>query len=148
MQMRILIEDLPVDEEEQIIIRCNGMNDELLQLVGSIKTKQTKFIGYKGEEIYRVYPQEIYYFEAVDNKVFLYCHKRVLEVKQKLYEIEDSMAHSDFLRVSKSVILNVSKIKQLRPAFSGRFEAELDNGEKIIISRQYVPNLKKKFGII
>jgi DNA-binding LytR/AlgR family response regulator len=57
------------------------------------------------------------------------------------------LANSDFLRISKSVIVNLSKIKSLSPALSGRFEAALDNGEKVIISRQYVGDLKKRLGI-
>lgn len=52
-----------------------------------------------------------------------------------------------FVRVSKSVILNVNKIKSLAPAFGGRYEALLKNGEKIIISRQYVSSLKEVLGV-
>ncbi|MGL5255373.1 MAG: LytTR family DNA-binding domain-containing protein, partial [Brevinema sp.] len=67
--------------------------------------------------------------------------------KQKLYELEENLANGDFLRVSKSLIINLSKIKSLSPALSGRFEATLFNDEKVIISRQYMGNLKKRFGI-
>ena len=40
-------------------------------------------------------------------------------------------------RCSKSMILNAGKIDYVLPSLSGRFEAVLDNGEKVIISRQY-----------
>ena len=66
---------------------------------------------------------------------------------KKLYEIMEEYAHTDFLRISKSGIVNVSKIAYLKPTLNGRFEATLKNGEKIIISRQYVVNLKEKLGI-
>ena len=46
-----------------------------------------------------------------------------------------------------SGILNLDKIKSLSPAFGGRFEALLKNGEKTVISRQYVGVLKKKLGL-
>ena len=62
-------------------------------------------------------------------------------------ELEESLANSDMLRISKSVMLNLSKIKSLSPALNGRFEAILDNGERVIISRQYVAGLKKRLGI-
>ena len=55
--------------------------------------------------------------------------------------------HSDFLRISKSVIANVSKISLISRAFGAKLEAKLKNGEKIIISRQYVPELKRKLGL-
>ena len=108
---------------------------------------QGALIAYVGNEIHRIQPKEIYYIEVVDNKTFLYCQDTVLETKQKLYELENYLSNSDFLRVSKSVLLNLSKIKSLSPALSGRFEATLDNNEKIIISRQYVSDLKKMLGI-
>ena len=68
-------------------------------------------------------------------------------IRKKLYEIEEEYASSDFLRISKSAIVNVAKISYIRPIFNGRFEAKLKNDEKIIISRQYVMDLKKKLGI-
>lgn len=51
------------------------------------------------------------------------------------------------MRASKSMVLNLNKIKHLSPAFGGRFEALLENDEKVIISRQYVPVLKERLGL-
>jgi len=45
------------------------------------------------------------------------------------------------------MIVNVSKISKIVPTFNGKLEAVLKNGEKVVISRQYVPDLKKKLGI-
>jgi DNA-binding LytR/AlgR family response regulator len=94
-----------------------------------------------------VAPKDVFYFEAVDNKVFLYLEKEVYETKLKLYELEERFVGTDFLRVSKSVIMNLAKVKTLSPAFNGRFEATMKNGEKVIVSRQYVPVLKDKLGL-
>lgn len=144
--MKIVIEEPEDFEEEQVIIKCRKMTPELLQIISLLKM-QEGLIGYDGNEIHRIQPAAVYYIEVVDNKTFLYCRESVFEVKQKLYEIEEVLVNSDLLRVSKSVILNLSKIKSLSPALSGRFEAVLDNGEKIIISRQYVSGLKERLGI-
>ena len=71
----------------------------------------------------------------------------IFESKLKLYEIEEILTGTSFFRCSKSMILHASKINYVSPAFNGRFEARLVNDERIIISRQYVPNLKKILGI-
>lgn len=142
--MKIVIEEPPEGTEELIIIRCRQMDPALYELIANFKGRDTAVIGYLGSDIHRIDPASVYYFEAVDNKVFIYCRQQVYESKQRLYEIEALLAGNDFLRVSKSVILNIKKINYLSPAYSGRFEAILDNQEKIIISRQYVPDLKKK----
>lgn len=144
--MKIVIEE-PLDgEEEQIIVKCRQLTPEFLRVLSLLKVSNM-LVAYDGSEIHRIEQPKIYYIEVVDNKTFLYCKDKVYESKQKLYELEEVLASNDFLRISKSVILNLSKIKYLSPALSGRFEAALDNGEKIIISRQYVVDLKKKLGI-
>lgn len=144
--MKIIIEDIQEGEEEQIIVKCRQMTPELHRLISRLKPKSA-LIAYDGNEIYRISPSKVYYIESVDNKTFVYCKDKVLELKQKLYELEDYLVGSEFLRISKSVILNLSKINSLSPALSGRFEATIDNGERVIVSRQYVSDLKKRLGI-
>jgi DNA-binding LytR/AlgR family response regulator len=144
--LKIIIEEPSDGEEEQVIFRCRQMTPEIIRIIAMLKA-QDALIAYDENEIHRIRPSAVYYIEVVDNKTFLYCKEKVFESKQKLYEIEEALANSDFLRISKSVIVNLSKIKSLSPALSGRFEAALDNGEKVIISRQYVGDLKKRLGI-
>ncbi len=139
--MRIVVEDVGDGKEEEIIIRCHEVDEHLLQLIYGLKMHKNKLACLKQGAIYMVSPTAIYYFEAVDNKIFVYCKEEVYETKYKLYELEGMYSHTDFFRASKSVILNISKIRNIAPVFNGRFEALLDYNEKIIISRQFVPEL-------
>lgn len=145
--MKITIETPQPGQEDEIIIRCAAFDEELMNLIYKLKTGREKLAVYSGPEILMLPLKEIYYFEAVDNKVFAYCRKEVYEVRKKLYELENDYENQDFLRISKSTIVHLSKISHLSPLFNGRFEAVLKNGEKIIISRQYVAMMKKKLGI-
>lgn len=145
--MKITIETPRPGEEDEIIVRCAALDEHLMKLIYALKMRQDKITGYVEDKIVKLDPKEIFYFESVDNKVFAYTDKGVYEVRRKLYEIEDDFTHMDFLRISKSSIVNVAKIAYLRPIFNGRFEAKLKNDEKIIISRQYIVDLKKKLGI-
>lgn len=144
--MKIIIEK-PLDgEQEHIIVKCNNISPELMHVLNTLRAQGNLLIAYIGSEIHRVSPMSIFYIEAVDNKTFFYCEKDVYESKQKLYELED-MAMPDFLRISKSSIVNLSKIKCLVPSISGRLEAVMLNSERVIISRQYVNELKRHFGL-
>lgn len=143
--MKIIIEESSDCVEEQIVIRCKRMSSQLRRVVAAIQAQES-LVAYKGQEIHRVDPEDIYYFEAVDRKTFLYTQKNVFELKQRLYELEDALG-GDFQRISKSVVLNLRKLKSLNPTLNGRFEAVLDNSEKLMISRQYMTVLKMKFGI-
>lgn len=145
--MKITIETPRPGEEDEIIVRCVALDEQLMKLIYAFKMRQDKITGYVEDKIVKLEPKEIFYFESVDNKVFAYTDKGVYEVRRKLYEIEEDFTHMDFLRISKSSIVNVAKIAYLRPIFNGRFEAKLKNDEKIIISRQYIVDLKKKLGI-
>ncbi|HWT74716.1 MAG TPA: LytTR family DNA-binding domain-containing protein [Mobilitalea sp.] len=145
--MKIIIEECKLGEEDQIIIRCKEMDENILKIISDLKMGQKKLAGMKDGNITMIDPNHVFYFEGVDNKVFLYCKQNVYETKLKLYEIEEEYSNTNFFRASKSVILNITKIKSVSPAYSGRFEALLFNGEKVVISRQYVPELKKKLGL-
>lgn len=144
--MKITIEVPKPGQEDEIIIRCADLDERLLKMIQSLRAED-KLTGYIEDKIVKLSTKEIYYFETVDNKVFSYTAKETYEVHKKLYEIEQEFEHTDFLRISKSVIVNVSKIAYVKPIFNGRFEAKLKNDEKIIVSRQYVVELKKKLGI-
>lgn len=145
--MKITIEKIPVGSEPEIIIRCNEVDESLLQLIDSIKSKSHKLSGTFESQIYILEPRDVYYFEAVDNKVFIYCKDKVYESKMKLYEIETEFELMGFFRASKSIVLNIDKIESLQATFNGRFEALLQNQEKVIISRQFIPVLRKKLGL-
>lgn len=145
--MKISIENIPEGSEPEIIIKCNEPDESLLQLIYSIKSSSKKLIGFTDLQMHIVNPKDVFYFESVDNKVFIYCKEKVFQSRLKLYEIEIEYENGDFFRASKSTILNISKIESVNPIFYGKFEALLQNGEKVFISRQYVPIFKKKLGL-
>lgn len=145
--MKVSIEEISRELDEEIIIRCHEVNDDILKLLNKLKTEKAVVLGYDEGNIHRLRIADVYYFEAVDNKVFIYCKDKVFESKQKLYELEEMCQGKKFFRASKSIIINLTKISFVRPSISGRFEAKLDNGEKVAVSRQYVPILKKMLGL-
>lgn len=145
--MKVSIEEIGKEQVEEVLIRCHEANDKVYEIVNMLNMDDIILLGYQDESIHRIKISEIYYFEAVDGKVFVYCKDQVYEVKHKLYELEELCKKRNFFRASKSTILNIAKFSILHPSLSGRFEAELDNGERAVISRQYVPMLKNMLGL-
>lgn len=145
--MKVTILDIGPGEEEEIILKCRGLDDDMVKIINRFKQGGEKLTVYKNSEMFFIDPEEVFYFESVDQKVFAYCNSEVYQVRNKLYELLDELPGWVFVRVSKSTILNLNKIKSLVPAFSGRYEALLKNGEKVIISRQYVGALKERLGV-
>lgn len=145
--MKITIEESMGNKEDEIIIRCREVTDEILQALAMLRGEGQKVVVYQDNEIHSLHPRQIYYFEAVDNRVFAYGEKQVYTCRQKLYALEEQLAGTAFFRVSKSVLLNLRMISFLKPAFNGRLEANLHNGERVLISRSYVADLKRKLGL-
>ncbi|OCA84079.1 histidine kinase [Bacillus sp. FJAT-27225] len=145
--MKISIEEISMDLGEEILIRCHEVDDEINEIVNKLTTDDLFILGYQHDQVYRINLKDIYYFEAVDGKVFGYCKDSVYEVKQKLYELEELCKGKNCFRASKSTVLNIAKLSSIRPSLSGRFEAVLDNGERAVVSRQYVPVLKNILGL-
>lgn len=145
--LKISIEEISQELEEEILIRCHEVNEEINEILNKLKSENPILLGHQHDSIHRIRLSDIYYFEAVDGKVFMYCRNNVFEVKQKLYELEELVKGKNCFRASKSTILNIAKISSVYPTISGRFEAVLDNGERTVISRQYVPVLKNMLGL-
>ena len=142
--MKVSVQQIGADKEERAIIRCYEVNDDIKSIVCFIKSTGATLAGYIDERASQIPLQDIFFVEAVDNKVFAYTAKKVYELKCKLYEFATQYESRKFFRCSKSFVINLMKVDNVQPILNGRFAATLFNGEKVIISRQYVPELKKR----
>ena len=141
--MQTKITKIELDKPELLEIRCHEISDEVREIVAFVKSRQGQLTGTADDRMYEIAVSDIFYIESVDNKTFIYCKNREYETKQKLYELEEILREKHFLRVSKSVLLNLMKVSSIKPALNSRFTAVLFSGEQVIISRKYVPELKK-----
>lgn len=66
-----------------------------------------------------------------------------LLLRAEVFPNAHAYADKHFIRCSKSFVINLIKLESISPALNGRFTAHMKNGEKIIISRQYVPDIKR-----
>lgn len=141
--MEIKLFKIPKTEPEKLEIHCHEMTEEVKDIITFVKSRQGQLSGILEGKKYEIPVTDVYYVEGVENSVFIYAKYEVYETRQKLYELEVILKEKYFLRVSKSAILNLMKIKAIKPALNGRYSAILQNNEEIIISRKYVQELKK-----
>ena len=141
--MQTKITRIEREKPEILEIRCHEISDEVREIVAFVKSRQGQLTGTADDRMYEIAVSDIFYIESVDSKTFIYCKNREYETKQKLYELEEMLRDKHFLRVSKSVLLNLMKVSSIKPALNSRFTAVLFSGEQVIISRKYVPELKK-----
>lgn len=142
--MKINIEQSEDFNDVEINIKCRNLDERLENLISTIRLYGSSVSGKKDNKTYFLKLEDILYFDTVDEKVFIYTLDSVYETTLKLYALEERFEGTSILRVSKSTILNLMKVESVSPLLNGKIEAELQNGEKIIISRQYVSKLRQK----
>ena len=145
--MKITIQENPNIKETEITVVCSEMTAELEEIIAQIGLIGHTFAGKKDDEIFFVPMKDIFYFEAVEGKIFFYTADETYEGTPKLYKIEESLQNTKFARISKTAIANLSKMRSIKPAENSRLIATFLNGEKILVSRQYVSEIKKKLGV-
>ncbi len=134
-------------ETLRVVIYCGKIDEEVIRLKHHIELFEQKIQAKKGSDYHFIHSSEILYFESVDNRTFLYTNDDVMEIKQRLYELEYILPDQDFTRISKSLIVNINKISALKPELNRTILATMCNGERLCISRNYVKPLRKLLSV-
>ena len=128
-------------------IHCREITGETERLKRYIDRFDERIKGTSQGESYNINVSEILYIESVDKKTFVYTSRSVYSAEKRLYELEELLDEKTFFRCSKSAIVNLDKIKSLRPEVTRNIRATLVNDEVIVISRRYAVQLKKLIGL-
>ncbi len=144
--MQVKIKKVDTVSEERAEICAVSITEEIRNAIDVLEHKQQR-IPVTGSESTVLCPLScIYYFDSVDNHTFVYTKDNCFETGYRLYELEGILS-CDFFRCSKSMIINIRKIASVKAEINARMRATLLNGEAVIISRNYVKDLKEKLGI-
>lgn len=90
--MKIIIEEKASREDEDtIIVRCASLNESILKLLQQLKAGDELITCTQNGTIARIRPDDVYYFESVDNKTFLYTEKEVYEYGRSCMKSKTAM---------------------------------------------------------
>lgn len=143
--MKLLIEQSLDCKETEIKITCNLMDERLSRLIEQIRLFSFSITGTKDGVASMIPLEQIFYFDSVENKTYLYVEKDVYQCDKKLYELEQLLKDTTFVRISKSCILNAEKVIEVKAQLNGRLEVKLLNLEKVLVSKHYIREFKEKF---
>ena len=144
--MKVEIKQVTSREEEQAVISAVTITEEIQNAIDILDNNCRVIPVLADGETVMCKTDKIYYIESVDKRSYVYTKENCYETKYRLYELEEVLSAS-FFRCSKAMIINIRKIKSVKGELNGRMNAELLNGEQIVISRAYVKELKKKLGL-
>ena len=88
-----------------------------------------------GEKVVFVKTAQIDYIESAGNYVVLHAGKENHVVRETMTALEDKLDPKQFLRISRSTLVNVEQIKELQPLFKGEHAVVLHNGKQLTMTR-------------
>ena len=122
--MKITIDERPEATGIEVTIVCRKTDQQVLNIVARLRIFDRKVTGSADGGTYVVNAADILYVESVDKRT-------------------ERLEGCDFLRVAKGCVVNFRRIASLRPEMNGRLVATMDNGDQIVISRQYAPDVRR-----
>lgn len=141
--MKYTIEQIRQGDDE-LILRYQNLNQEVEHIINFMSFSEKKLVGTKDSLQIVIDVKQILYIESVDRKTFVYLEEDVVRVEYTLTQLERILNSVRFFRCSKSMIINIDKVKVLDSLASNRIDATMCNGEHIIISRTYASEFRRR----
>lgn len=140
--MRLIMCERQELEAPEVTIAYREMTESVKRVSDYVRCVDQTILCKKDNEEYGIFINDIFYLESVDKRVFVYCEKEVFRSDYKLYELEELLSGAGFVRVSKSVLLNIEKLTGIKTLVNSKLEAKLSNGESVCVSRKYLKDIK------
>ncbi len=141
---------IDIDEsisEEEVIIRCRTLSDEVAQLqrmLAQTVTRGQKLAFYRGDTEFYLSPDSILFFETDENGIAAHTGEHTYRTDYKLYELE-KLLPPNFMRISKSAILNVNRIYSISRNIGTAAMVQFHGTHKqVYVSRMYYKVLKER----
>ena len=141
--MKYTVEQIKQGEDE-LILRYHKLNQEVEYIMNFMSFPEKKLIGSKDGSQLVIDMKQILYIESVDRKTFVYLEDDIVRVEYTLTQLERMLNSVRFFRCSKSMIINIDKVKVLDSLASNRIDATMCNGEHILISRTYASEFRRR----
>ena len=87
---------------------------------------------------------EIDFIEADGNYAKLHVGRKEHLLREKMHDLEGRLDPAKFVRIHRSVIVNLDRIKEMHPHFNGDYIVVLEDGQKLRLSRSRRENLQAK----
>ena len=143
MQIKTIIDKKYTETE--IHVCKDSLDDEVRYVVGELHglfDESLTGTDDRGNKCV-IRPVDIVSFYAEGQKVFAIDNDRKYTIPRKLYEIEEKLGESGFIRISKSEIVNFRKIKSMDMSLAGTIKVIMKNGYETYTSRRNVAKIKE-----
>ena len=120
--------------------KAGVLNDRLAGLLEDLQARQkclTRLVVKTGGRIVFLRVDEIDWVEAADNYVRIHAGRESHLIRETLESLEGRLNPEKFLRIHRSTLVNLDRIRELQPIFHGDYLVRLNDGTELTLSRSY-----------
>jgi two-component system LytT family response regulator len=129
------------------LMRRGEMGEQLRSLIREVSDKFLKRLVIKAPgRVYFVSVTDVDWIEAADNYVQVHTGRDVHLLRETVNALETRLDPDQFVRIRRSTIVNVARIKELRPQLSGEYTVVLVGGTSLTSSRRFRGKLSRLLG--
>ncbi|MGN0651142.1 MAG: LytTR family DNA-binding domain-containing protein [Oscillospiraceae bacterium] len=143
--------EIKIDHEyklPKVIVLTDKVTDEVNAIISRLSEEAPKVItGFREDMLRIIEPDEIKRIYSSSGKVYAETADGVYTLRQRLYEMEERLDNSRFVRISNSEIINLQKVKSFDMNLVGTICVSFTDCGATYVSRRYVTKIKKILGV-
>lgn len=122
---------------------------QMLELLKELSTKQQtleRFVIKKNGRVLLVPIEEVDWIEADGNYILLHVGQTTHIIRETMNHLELSLNPQKFVRIHRSTIANIDRVKELQIHFNEEHLVILKDGTELVLSRRYRDKLSQRLG--
>ncbi len=132
----------------KVIVLTQTISDEINALITRISEDVPQLItGYRENIMCILEQHEIIRVFSGGGKVYAVTESGEFALRYRLYEMEEWLDKSIFVRISNSEIVNLKQVQSFDMSFTGTLRVNLKNSDVTYVSRRYVSKIKSILGV-
>lgn len=146
--MKIKINTNISKEYKEVVLTINTpeLNDEvekIIKYISNIDIIPSQIVANKDNKIYFIDLEKIVCFFSKDKYNYIRTSEGIYRLKYKLYELEELLDTKNFIRISKSCIININQVECFDTSILGTIIVKLKDNTQEIVSKRNVSRIMK-----
>lgn len=143
MKYKIFIDK---EHEEEILIYAHKKTKLINNIEQLILNDSIELTGYSNGRLFPLNITDIFCFIVEDNKIFAITEKEKLQIKTRLYILEEKLP-DNFIKINQSCLANIKLIDRFDASIYGALSVKFKNGYTDYVSRRNIKKVKERLAL-
>ncbi|MDY0074443.1 MAG: LytTR family DNA-binding domain-containing protein [Acholeplasmataceae bacterium] len=131
-----------------LLLKDENLHD-LKALIERLLLESSQMLFPTPDGYVQIQTKQITFLEAFGEEIYMHLeHDSSMLIRQPLYQLEEKLKLYHFIRIGKSFIVNIKKIRYIRTSFNAKLDLELIDGTHLEVSRSFVKSFKYALGML